>query len=117
MLMLTLQAELDWLLDDSIADFEGSPQGHRTHTKWRQLKDHKRQTGAGAGTAQLRLDFDSLTAKWKRRVHDRYALQVIREPSALSADKSRVFACADVRMPFGLSNERLPLHQPRFLAL
>ncbi|EIE25038.1 S-adenosyl-L-methionine-dependent methyltransferase [Coccomyxa subellipsoidea C-169] len=77
MLMLTLQADLDWLLDDSIADFEGSPQGHRTHTKWRQLKDHKRQTDAGAGTAQLRLDFDSLTAKWKRRVHDRMPLQYL----------------------------------------
>lgn len=72
MIPLSAQAELDWLLDDSIADFEGSQHGPRCHSKWRQLKRQKHQMKSEP--AHLRLDLDGLAAKWRSRVHDRHEL-------------------------------------------
>lgn len=67
-----LQVELDWLLDDAVADYDGSTSTPGRISAWRVLKDAQREGPAlETGKAVLRVSLDALTRLWRRRISER----------------------------------------------
>ena len=64
------QAELDWLLDDAVAVYDGATCTSGRMSKWRDMKAAQRE-GQALETAMLRLPMDALTRLWHRRINER----------------------------------------------